>query len=274
MTYSQINPRMDTAKFCNLLHITKETFVANLNKDWKNIRFSKTVPFIFLRQISPEVCARLLENLYEFPGFEVELRSTRSYPQHAGAHVLGYISEVNEKQVETSEGIYENGDYIGSSGLELAYEKELRGKKGVELVLKDNMGRIVGPYKNGELDAVAQSGNDIISSIDIELQAFGESLMVNKRGSIVAIEPSSGEILSLISAPTYDPNILAIGPERGQAYLSLLQDPVKPFFDRTVMAQYPPGSIFKTVMSLVSMQEEVSGPFQCLLYASIQRYCR
>jgi len=165
------------------------------------------------------------------------------------------LNEVNKKQIEESEGSYEKFDYIGASGLELAYEAELRGAKGNSKVLKDNLGREVGPYQNGTQDKSAVSGADIRTTLDIELQRYGELLMQNKTGSIVAIEPSTGEVLAMVSTPSYDPNILTINRERGKAFNQLNQDSLKPFFDRSVMAQYPPGSIFKTVVGLVAMQE-------------------
>ncbi len=260
VTYNRIDPDMDTLKFCNLLGIDRETFEKNLDKDFKSARYKKYAPFIFLKKISAEQYARFQEHLYEFPGFYVQIRNVRGYPHSHGAHVLGYINEVNQTQIDASEGKYARGDYIGASGLELAYEDYLRGSKGVQYVLKDNLGREVGPYKEGALDSSAVSGHDLITSIDLGLQEYGEYLMQGKTGSIVAIEPQTGEILSMISTPTYDPNLLTINRDRGHAYVRLLQDTLKPFFDRTVMAKYPPGSIFKTVMSLAAMQEGVTHP--------------
>jgi len=279
VTYKQVSPDMDTTYFCDLLNITKESFEKYINKNWSSPRYSKSVPFPFMTKISAFTYARLQENLHEFPGFYVQLRNVRGYPHQNAAHVLGYLFEVDQNQIDKSKGKYVRGDYIGASGLESAYEDELRGKKGVKFVLKDNLGRVVGPYKNGKLDSMATSGKDLIAGIDIDLQAYGEALMKNKTGSIVAIEPSTGEILSMISTPTYDPNLLTISRNRGRAYNSLLQDTLNPFFDRSVMAKYPPGSIFKTLVGLVAMQEGISPnnrPISCsgaYYYKGVPRKC-
>lgn len=261
VTYSQMDlKKMDVAKFCDILGITEADFKRNLNKDWRSGKFSKSVPFVFLKKISPEKNARFLESQYEFPGFFVQARSIRGYPFNAGAHVLGYINEVTPRDIERSSGKYETGDYIGAAGLEAGYEDYLRGQKGVTNLLRDNLGRIVGRYKQGERDSAAVAGKDLVSSIDINLQAYGEKLMQNKTGSVVAIDPKTGQILAMISAPTYNPNLLVMTNERGQEFSRLLTDPLRYFFDRTVMAKYPPGSIFKTVVSLVGLQEGTINP--------------
>ena len=259
-TYNQVDPKMDTTKFCQLLEIDKEDFVKNLNKNWKSARYSKRQPTTFLKKISGETFARFQEHLFEFPGFFVQVRNVRSYPYPYGAHLLGYISEVDQNQIDISEGKYKRGDYLGASGLEYEYEDSLRGKKGKELILKDNLGRKVGPYRNGKEDVPAISGRNLVTSIDIDLQAYAEKLMANKTGSIVAIEPQTGEILTMVSMPTYDPNILTINRNRGAAFSQLSSDSLRPFFDRAVMAQYPPGSIFKTVMGLAAMEMGVTTP--------------
>ncbi len=260
VTYREVNPKMDTAKFCRLLNINANEFKQNLERDWANRRYSKNIPYTFLSKIPPEIHARLQESMYEFPGFYIQLRNARAYPYKIGAQLLGYISEVNQDQIDKSKGNYVKGDYIGSSGLELQYEEDLRGKRGIQYLLKDNVGRIVGAYKNGAQDSSAISGKDLTASIDIELQKFGEELLAGKSGSIVAIEPNTGEILTMISGPSYDPNLLTINKNRGDTFLKLLQDPSKPLLDRTVMAKYPPGSIFKTIVALIGMQEGVFGP--------------
>lgn len=257
-TYKQIDPQMDTTRFCELLGIDKATFEKNLDKNWRSARYSKSVPFVFMSKISSETYARFQESMYEFPGFSIQLRNVRGYPYPHAAHVLGYLSEVNQAQIEASSGKYSRGDYIGATGIELAYEEELRGKKGVSYILKDNLGREVGSYKDGDFDTVAVSGLDVVTALDIELQKYGEELMQNKTGSIVAIEPATGEILTMISAPTYDPNLLTINRNRGEAFSALLQDSLRPFLDRSLMAKYPPGSIFKTVVSLIGIQEGVT----------------
>jgi len=259
-TYNQIDENMDTTLFCELLNITKEDFLKNINKNWKSNRYSKRQPTTFLKKISASTFAKFQESLHEFPGFFTQVRNVRSYPYPYGAHLLGYISEVNQNKIETSNGDYKRGDYIGASGLEYQYEDSLRGTKGVELILKDNVGKKVGSYRGGEDNQPAESGRDLVSSIDIQLQAYAEQLMANKTGSIVAIEPSSGEILTMVSMPTYDPNILTINRNRGDAFNQLSADSLRPFFDRAVMAQYPPGSIFKTVMGLAAMEMGVTTP--------------
>jgi len=257
VTYKQVNPEMDTAKFCRLLEMDKSTFIKKLNKNWRSGRYSKRKPFVFLDKISARRYARIQEHLYEFPGFFTRLRNVRGYPYPNAAHVLGYLGEVNRKQIEQSDGVYALGDYVGQSGLEYQYERELRGEKGVKLMLKDKFGREVEAYDNGDSDISAVSGKNLITSLDIDLQVYCEELMKNKRGSIVAIEPATGEILTMLSAPTYNPNLLVIGPGRGNNYNRLQQDSLQPFFDRSVMAKYPPGSIFKTIVGLVALEEEI-----------------
>ena len=258
VTYNRVKD-IDTVKFCKLLGITKEAFVKNLNPDFSSAQYTKSKPFVFLKKISAEMYARFQESLYEFPGFYVELRNVRGYNFSSGAHVLGYIGEVNQGHLEKNK-YYLRGDYIGITGVELAYEEYLRGVRGVEYVLRDNLGRIVGSFQKGKRDTAAISGKDLISSLDIDLQLYGEQLLQNKRGGIVAIEPSSGEILAMVSMPSYDPNLLTIGRSRGNAYKALERDSLKPLFNRAIGAQYPPGSIFKPVMALVAMQEGVCDP--------------
>ncbi|MFN0016188.1 MAG: penicillin-binding protein 2 [Saprospiraceae bacterium] len=260
VTYNQVAPDMDTAKLCNLLGITHDDFRTFIKKDWRSGKFSRSVPFVFMKKLSSTTYARLQECLYQFPGFFVQVRTIRAYPHSAGAHVLGYINEVDPREIEKSGGLYASGDYIGAGGLESEHEGRLRGKKGCTFLLKDNLGRIVGGYSDGELDTLPVSGDDLVSSIDIRLQQYGEALMANKTGSVVAIEPATGEILAMISLPTYDPNDLTMTKDRGPVFSRLLTDPLKPFFDRTVMAKYPPGSIFKTVVSLVGLQEGTINP--------------
>ena len=264
VSYNQIDENMDTTLFCQLLDIDKTSFIKRLNKDFKNDRrFNKRKPFIFIDKLSSELYAGFQEHLFRFPGFFVQLRNARGYPHQNAAHALGFLNEVNKNQVKKSKGLYKGGDYIGATGLEKQYEKELRGKKGVKNLLKDNLGRTVGPYRDGKQDTMAISGKDIISSLDLELQAYGELLMQNKTGSIVAIEPKTGEVLAMLSSPGYDPNRLTINRYRSEAFHELLNDTLtKPFLDRSISAKYPPGSIFKTVVSLIAMQEGVLRPDQ------------
>ena len=258
VTYRQINPNMDTQKFCKLLGIDTTTFRQNLDKDWKSGRFSKSIPFEFLSNISAETYARFQESLYEFPGFFIQLKNVRGYPLNSAAQIFGYIGEVDQQKIDASKGQYVRGDYIGITGIEKSYESMLSGKKGIEYILKDNLGRLVGPYKKGALDSQAISGKDLIVSLDINLQQFGEELLKNKSGSIVAIEPNTGELLTMITAPTFDPNLLSVdNPNRNKEIQKLLTNEYKPMFDRSVMAKYPPGSIFKTVVGLVGLQEGV-----------------
>ncbi|MBK9726805.1 MAG: penicillin-binding protein 2 [Saprospiraceae bacterium] len=257
VTYKEVSKEMDTALFCQLLNIPMSSFQENLEKDWRSGKYSKSVPFVFLKSIPPEVFLPFQENVFRFPGFEGLLRSIREYPEPHGANFLGYISEVTKEEIERSEGIYKLGDYIGTSGLEKFYEEIIRGVNGVEFVLKDNLGREVGQFDFGKLDRKAVSGLDAQLSIDIELQKFGDSLMLNKVGGIVAIEPETGEILCQITSPTYNPNLLSIHNNRGVAYAYLLRDSLKPLFDRSSNAKYPPGSIFKPILALIAMQEGV-----------------
>lgn len=260
-TYNQVRKsNIDTLAFCKLLGITDSAFYENLNKDFKDRRFSQRKPFNFLTQIPGDKFASIEERLYEFPGFESQLKSVRGYPAHVGAHMLGYISEVSPAKIKKSKGLYQRGEYIGTSGLELSYEEQLRGIRGVEHVLKDKWGKRKGKYKEGVMDEPAVSGYDLITSIDLELQAYGEQLMQNKIGAIVAIEPSTGEILAMVSTPSYDPAILAVNRNRKDAFRALQRDSLIPLFNRALMAQYPPGSIFKTTLSAIGLQERILTP--------------
>ncbi|MBL0098938.1 MAG: hypothetical protein IPP49_01890 [Saprospiraceae bacterium] len=179
--------------------------------------------------------------MYKFPGFYPVQRSIRGYPHTNAAHVLGYLGEVDQKIIDNSDGVYIPGDFIGKTGLEIAYEKELSGGKGINYILKDNLGRQVGSYDNGRLDSMAIPGEDMKISIDLDLQAYADSLMMNKRGGLVAIEPSTGEILAMVSAPSYDPNILSLDENRSSAMVQLLQDTInRPLNNRAVTNKYPP----------------------------------
>ncbi len=261
--YNQLDEKMDTTFFCELLEIDKETFLKNINKNWSSAKYHKSIPFTFLSEVKPTVFAKFQEHSYQFPGFLANIRSIRSYPHQNAAHLLGYLGEVNQKAISESDGSYVLGDYIGQSGLEKYYEKTLRGTKGIKHIITDVLGREVDSFNEGELDEKSIPGTDIIASIDFNLQKYGEELMVNKRGSIVAIEPSTGEILCSVSAPSYDPNVLNLDEDRGKAFQSLLDDEInKPFLDRTVLAKYPPGSIFKPILSAISFQEEITSPYK------------
>ena len=243
----------DTIDLCKTLEIDKETLIKRLEKA-KN--YSPMIPSIFEQQMSKEACGSLQEKLFKFPGFFVQNRTLRSYPASIAAHILGYIGEVNSNTIE-EEPYYQMGDYIGISGIEKAYEEELRGVKGRRIVLVDVHNREKGSYKNGKEDVKAQPGKDLWCTLDMDLQKYGEKLMEGKRGSIVAIEPSTGEILCIVSSPSYDPNLL-VGKDRSKNYGKLSRDSVKkPLFNRALMAAYPPGSTFKLANGLIALQEGI-----------------
>lgn len=261
--YKNVAPTMDTTLFCDLLDITKETFLENIEKNWNDRRYHRSLPFTFLSKINPEKYSRFQEHLFRFPGFYPVIRNIRAYPHQNAAHILGYLGEVDMAILKDQEDTYQAGDYIGIKGLEKQYEELLRGTKGTKFILRDNVGREVSSFAGGDLDSVALEGVDIKTSIDLELQKYCESLMENKRGSIVAIEPGTGEILTMLSSPSYDPNLLNLDEDRGRAFKVLTSDKIqKPLLDRSVSARYPPGSIFKPILSLIAFQEGVTGPYQ------------
>lgn len=245
--------KIDTAAFCSLLGISDEVFKRQMRAA---LNYSRRAPSVFLKQVSDETYARFQEKMFLFPGFYVQPRTLRKYTRPVAAHILGYVSEVDDGIINRN-SYYKPGDYIGKSGIEEAYENELRGLKGVKIYLVDVFSRIKGSYSDGERDTVAVQGSDIISSIDIDLQEYGELLMKNKRGSIVAIEPSTGEVLALVSAPNYDPGLL-VGRVRSENFSRLQSDTaLQPLFNRALMASYPPGSTFKPVNGLIGLQEGV-----------------
>ena len=244
----------DTAKFCELFGIEKEHLITNYNAA-KNYSWVK--PSSLIKQISNEDFARIQDYLIDYPGLFVMTRSVRAYPQSSAANALGYIGEINANQLERDTiNYYTQGDYIGLSGMESYYEPELRGRKGVQYKMVNVRGVDKGSFKNGDLDTASIAGKNIQSTIDLDLQVYGEMLMAGKRGSVVAIEPKTGEILSMISAPTYDPNLLA-GSKFGENYMEMNSDESKPLFNRPIMATYPPGSIFKVVQSLIGLQDGI-----------------
>ncbi len=248
---------MDTTRFCELLGITDSQFTARLQKLRSNPGlFSRLKPEPFLQQIPYETFAQFEEHRHEFPGFYPQVKMVRSYPYGVAAHVVGDIGEVSKREREQSNYYYELGEYVGKSGLEKQYEEVLRGTKGKQYYLKDNIGRYLGPFRDGAFDTAAVAGTNLTTTLDIELQQYGEWLMQNKRGSIVAIEPATGEILAFISSPAYDPNLL-VGRVRGENFTQLLRDTVnKPLVNRPLTALYPPGSTFKPLMGLMAVQEE------------------
>lgn len=243
----------DTLALCSLLNIDTATY----RKRMRELIFKNTSvkPSVFEALLTPEMFARLNENMYKFPGFSLNERSIRSYPHDAAAAILGYIAEVDTSFLRRhrEEG-YEMGDYVGKTGLENYYEKVLMGQRGIKRYIRDNKGRIQGPWESGAYDTTAIAGKNLYSSIDIELQKLGEKLMSNKVGSIVAINPKTGGILCMVSAPTYNPNYLT-GNQRRKHFSELFLDPRLPLLNRTVSTTYSPGSTFKTVVGIVGMAE-------------------
>ncbi|MFK7782097.1 penicillin-binding protein 2 [Psychroserpens sp.] len=245
---------LDTLEFCNLLKITKEDFKRIYEKAY---RYSPRLSSVFVPQLSKKDYAVLQEKMRKFDGFYIQKRSLRDYQTTIGANVLGDIGEVNRRNIEKDQ-YYKMGDLIGKQGVELSYEKVLRGVKGIKFIQKDRFNKNIGPYKEGKFDTLPQPGKDIKITIDSELQQYGELLMTNKRGGIVAIDPSNGEILALVSAPSYNPNIL-VGRGRSKNFTRLFRDTIaKPLFDRGLQAQYPPGSPFKVINALIALQEGVA----------------
>ena len=243
----------DTIDLCQSIGITKDEL---LKKIEKAKAYSPLLPSVIVQQLGKEDYGYLQEKMYKFRGFYVQNRISRSYPTPIAAHILGYIGEVNEEQIK-NDNYYQMGDYIGISGIEKAYEEELRGVKGKKLVLVDVHNREKGPYRNGEMDIAAIPGSNLWCTIDMELQRYGEQLMNNKKGSIVAIEPATGEILCIVSSPTYDPNLLT-GKNRAKNYTKLLRDSIRlPLYNRALKAIYPPGSTFKLANGLIAQQEGV-----------------
>lgn len=245
--------KIDTLEFCKLINISKKDFDRRLQRA---IRYSTRTPSVFLKQLSKSDYAFLQEKMHNYKGFYIQKRSIRNYPINTAANVLGYISEVNERLLK-KDGYYQQGELIGLSGIEKQYEKVLRGIKGVKRYQKDNFNRIIGSHKNGSQDTLAQIGKDLTLTLDIILQQYGEKLMSNKRGGIVAIEPSTGEILALVTAPSYNPNDM-VGRKRSKFSTQYINDKInKPMFDRGLKAQYAPGSPFKIVNALIGLQEDV-----------------
>ena len=260
----QVKP-FDTVEFCKLLDIDKEGFDKRFAKAkvYSPVRAS-----VFEKQLSVQAYASFQERLSEFPGFYPQLRSVRTYPDSAASQFLGYIGEVTDAIIKRSGGYYTPGDYVGITGVEKSYESTLRGQRGVRNLIYDSHNTPKGSYANGAYDTAAVAGERLISSLDMRIQKLGEKLMTNKVGSIVAIEPSTGEILCYVSSPTYDPNLL-VGRERGNNAAKLYKDPYKPFFTRPVQAYYPPGSSFKPLSALIAMQEGIITPqtvYHCVGY--------
>lgn len=253
--------RLDTTEFCNSLGITKEFFIKRMEeiKDRnKNPGYSRFTQQLFMSQLSEKEFSVFQEKIYRFPGFYVQRRSVRQYTMPYAAHVLGDVAEVSAADIE-EDSYYQPGDYIGKMGVEKSYEKQLRGEKGVQIMLRDAHGRIQGSYMNGKFDRRPVPGKDLTLSLDIKLQALGERLLEGKIGSIVAIEPSTGEVLCMVSSPTYDPRTVT-GRKRGKMHAMLSRNPWKPLLNRSIMGMYPPGSTFKTTQGLAFLTEGIIGP--------------
>ena len=250
--------RLDTLEFCEAMGITKEFFIKRMNdiKDRsKNPGYSRFTQQLFMGQISDKDFSSFRERMFRFPGFYVQKRSIRLYQYPYAAHVLGDVAEVSPSDIE-SDDYYQPGDYIGKLGVERSYEKQLRGEKGVKILLRDAHGRIQGSYQHGALDHKPIPGKDLTLSIDLQLQALGERLLEGKIGSIVAIEPSTGEVLCMVSSPTYDPRMM-VGRQRAKNNLALSRNVWKPLLNRSIMGQYPPGSTFKTSQALTYLTEGI-----------------
>ena len=253
----QMKKGMDTVGFCQLIGIDKNTFIEKIKKIKKYSKYKET---LFLTQIEPEQFIKIRERLFEFPGFFADIRTVRNYLYPNAAHLLGYIGEVDSNIIKKSNFYYMMGDYIGISGVEYGYEKYLRGKRGVKFQYVDVHNRIQGSYKAGKYDSIAVSGNNLYLGIDIELQKLGEQLMQGKKGSLVAIDPATGEILALVSSPNYNPNDL-VGTMRGKRIRAMQIDSLKPLYNRALSSGLnPPGSTFKLIHALIGLQEGVLTP--------------
>jgi len=259
--------RLDTAEFCSTLNITKEEFdrrMATIKDSYKNPGFSNYTQQLFMSQLSDKDFSVFQEKMFRFPGFYVQRRSIRQYQYPYAAHVLGDVAEVSRAEIEEDD-YYKPGDYIGKLGIEKKYEKQLRGEKGMQILLRDAHGRVQGSYQNGRFDRRPVPGKNLTLSIDIDLQALGERLMEGKKGSIVAIEPSTGEVLCMVSSPTYDPRLM-VGRQRSKNHSLLAKDVNTPLLNRSIMGQYPPGSTFKPSQGLTFLSEEIitpATPFSC-----------
>lgn len=243
---------IDTLKFCKVFEISTEEFIEKMNKAKK---YSYVQPTIFIKQLSNKDLARVQDYLVDFRGFNVEARTTRSYKSPVLSNALGYVSEVSKRQLDNDKAdYYQQGDYIGQSGMEAYYEKYLRGKRGVKYKIRNVKGVEKGDFEDGKYDTLSIPGQNLISTVDIKLQEYGEELLKGKSGSIVAIEPSTGEILTIVSGPSYDPNLLT-GKNYSENYSLISSDTAKPLFNRPLMAQYRPGSIFKIIQALIALEE-------------------
>jgi len=261
MTMREMGKDWDTLFFCHCLQISRAEFedrIAEIKDKKKNRGYSRWTPQVFMSHLKKEDIATLQESLFLFPGIQIHKRTLRDYACKAAAHVLGSVGEVNQNDIDR-DPYYVRGDYSGRDGLERTYEKQLRGEKGVEVLMRDVRGRIQGSYQDGQLDRTAIAGTDLYTTLDIRLQQLAEELLAGKIGSAVAIEPATGEILALVSNPSWNPKVL-VGKERSKNYNLLLNDPTKPLMNRATQAMYPPGSTFKTIQSLVCLQQGAITP--------------
>ena len=258
---NEAKDRIDTLELCEALGITKDDFINrmdNIKDRSKNPGYSRFTQQLFMSQLSDKEFSVFQEKIFRFPGFYVQRRSIRQYMYPYAAHVLGDVGEVSEGDIEDDD-YYQLGDYIGKLGVEKSYEKQLRGEKGVQILLRDAHGRIQGKYQNGKYDKKPVPGKDLTLSIDLKLQALGERMLEGKIGAIVAIEPSTGEVLSMVSSPSYDPRMM-VGRLRGKNHTKLSRNVWKPLLNRAIMGQYPPGSTFKTTQALTYLSEGIIYP--------------
>jgi penicillin-binding protein 2 len=252
--------KFDSAKFCDVFQMSREELRFKFKEMKARREYSPYKPTLFIDQLSDTDFARVQDQMDEFPGFFIQARTTRAYSSSSLANALGYVSEINKNQLDRDKTkTYRQGDYIGQSGIEAFYEEQLRGKRGVRFKLRDVKGIEKGSFNSGKYDTLSIPGQNLITGIDIDLQRYGEFLMKGKSGSIVAIEPSSGEILSLVSGPTYDPTLLT-GKNYSTNFKLINSDSLKPLFNRPLMAQYRPGSIFKIAQAMTALQEKVITP--------------
>ncbi len=258
---NEAKDHLDTLEFCSAINISKEEFdnrMATIKDRSKNPGYSRFTQQLFMSQLSDKEYSAFQEKLFRFPGFYVQRRSIRQYQHPFAAHVLGDVAEVSPSDIE-ADSYYQPGDYIGKLGVERSYEKQLRGEKGMQILLRDAHGRIQGRYQNGKFDRRPIAGKNLTLGIDAKLQELGERLMEGKIGSIVAIEPSTGEVLCMVSSPSYDPRMM-VGRQRSKSHLALSRNVWKPLLNRSIMGQYPPGSTFKTTQGLAFMTEGIIHP--------------
>ena len=255
---NEVPKNMDTLEFCQTLGISQEEFVERMDAIKKVRGYSRFTQQLFMSQLSEHEWSVFHEKMYRFTGFYVQKRSIRQYEHPFAAHVLGDVAEVSPADIEADE-YYQPGDYIGKQGVERSYEKQLRGEKGVQILLRDARGRIKGRYKNGALDRKPVPGKNLTLSIDYKLQVLAERLLEGKIGSIVAIEPKTGEVLCMASSPNYDPRTM-VGRQRSKTHHELSLDPLKPLYNRSIMGRYPPGSTFKTTQALTFLTEDIITP--------------